>query len=455
MPVEQQEIDLSDWTPEELANFLKQSKNIPLWNKYCEENKEWQPNLHEQEFRNTNLRGVNLKRAVSLQPRFFSGADLSGATFPENFEFDLSSIEVVSKAGRNLLTAILSICFYCWIVRLGTTDASLLINFSRTKIPLVNADILIKGFYFLMPILILFMNLYFVICMHTFLIKLKKMPAFFPDGASIHQKIYPWFLSFFARYIHQNVREKNNAHRPELIIGLALGWFAVPATMLAFWYQSLAEQDYFTSTTQLLAITFSFMLNFYLQNLFFSDHSRDRRRNKTTERETKTKIIFLSVNSLSIAITFVAIFIWLTLFFTDIKIPLPHLYANLERAALSQKLVGWSIEDFKKTRGVHLREINFKHGDAREVFMVNSDLQGSVLKYVDFRKADLRCVNFSKSDLSFSQFEGSLLDEADFTGANLCDIKWRQIKSIKNAKISKAKNLPAGFKVWAINNGAE
>ena len=57
-------------------------------------------------------------------------------------------------------------------------------------------------------------------------------------------------------------------------------------------------------------------------------------------------------------------------------------------------------------------------------------------------------------DLSGSDLLDAVLDRADLRFANVRDIDWKGIRSIKGTNVFGIKNAPAGFFVWAKNTGS-
>jgi hypothetical protein len=49
---------------------------------------------------------------------------------------------------------------------------------------------------------------------------------------------------------------------------------------------------------------------------------------------------------------------------------------------------------------------------------------------------------------------GAALDDADLRSADVKDIQWQHIKSIKAANIAAVRNPPPGFVEWALKSGA-
>lgn len=120
-------------------------------------------------------------------------------------------------------------------------------------------------------------------------------------------------------------------------------------------------------------------------------------------------------------------------------------------------------------QGVHLERANLLRAD-----LSAADLRGSALRKADLTFADLQSTNFrgsnledadlananlTNSDLVGSDLAGAKLDGADLFSADLRDtnlqgISWQHIAALKSANIEGVKNAPAGFRDWALKNGA-
>ncbi len=58
------------------------------------------------------------------------------------------------------------------------------------------------------------------------------------------------------------------------------------------------------------------------------------------------------------------------------------------------------------------------------------------------------------ADYTEANLAGANLANTDLHDANLNNIRWREIASLKMANISGVKNAPDGFVSWAVKNGA-
>jgi len=123
----------------------------------------------------------------------------------------------------------------------------------------------------------------------------------------------------------------------------------------------------------------------------------------------------------------------------------------------------------------YLRNINLPHADLLRADISGSDMGGAMLRGADLSEATLIFTNFrgadlggarlddsdltnadlSKAILSGADFSGATLDKADLRNADLSGIaNWKSIKSIQLANILNCTDAPAGFRDWALANGA-
>ncbi|MGA8090188.1 MAG: pentapeptide repeat-containing protein [Terracidiphilus sp.] len=121
-----------------------------------------------------------------------------------------------------------------------------------------------------------------------------------------------------------------------------------------------------------------------------------------------------------------------------------------------------------------LQGIHLEHADLLRADLSAADLRGSALGSAHLEYANLHFANFrgsnleravlSNANLSDADLVGTRLDDAKLDGADLSSadlrnadlqsIAWQQIATIQSANIAGVKNAPAGFRAWALKNGA-
>jgi len=117
---------------------------------------------------------------------------------------------------------------------------------------------------------------------------------------------------------------------------------------------------------------------------------------------------------------------------------------KLERASLIR--ADFSAADL---RGSDLEVADFTDADLH-----SSNFRGSNLKGASFAEANMNDVDLWGSNLAEANLERTDLGGADLRMADLRNIRWQELKSIKAANIAGVKNAPEGFVAWALRNGA-
>ena len=100
-------------------------------------------------------------------------------------------------------------------------------------------------------------------------------------------------------------------------------------------------------------------------------------------------------------------------------------------------------------RGGDFSDCNLTLADLNSANLRNASLEAADLAQADLRNSDLNGANLAGADLS-----GAALDDADLRSTDLAGVQWRQIKSISGANIAAVRNASAGFREWALKNGA-
>ena len=114
-------------------------------------------------------------------------------------------------------------------------------------------------------------------------------------------------------------------------------------------------------------------------------------------------------------------------------------HANLLRADLSAADLRGSALDSARLDYANLHFANFR----------GSNLERAILSNANMSDADLVGTN-----LDSARLDGVDLSSADLRNADLRSAEWQQIAAIKSANIAGVKNAPAGFREWALKNGA-
>jgi hypothetical protein len=117
---------------------------------------------------------------------------------------------------------------------------------------------------------------------------------------------------------------------------------------------------------------------------------------------------------------------------------------RLERSSLLR--ANFSAADVRAGdfRGADLSDANLHGANFR-----GGNFSGTILRRAELDDADLVDANLSNADLAGASLANTDLRRTDLNGA-----RWRDIASIKGANIGGMKDLPEGFRAWALQHGA-
>jgi Pentapeptide repeats (8 copies) len=116
-----------------------------------------------------------------------------------------------------------------------------------------------------------------------------------------------------------------------------------------------------------------------------------------------------------------------------------------------------------------LRDANFRFADLSDAELRSANFRGGHLEGADFQRANLEDVDLTEADLSganltganlfdveldSANLSGAILADADLRNASVSNLRWRELRSVKNANIYGVKNAPEGFVAWAKQHGA-
>jgi uncharacterized protein YjbI with pentapeptide repeats len=82
-----------------------------------------------------------------------------------------------------------------------------------------------------------------------------------------------------------------------------------------------------------------------------------------------------------------------------------------------------------------------------------ANFRQSNLRNAGFQRTNLEDADLSGADLSEADFSGATLTNADLSNTNLAHLRWRDIRSLKNANIYGVKNAPEGFVSRVFRHG--
>ena len=203
-------------------------------------------NLQSAKLAKADLKDAKLYRAILAEATLedvknltvdqLRAVNLAGATLPKDlYEFDdLREVLSQSRHARDFFFILAGFCGYSVFVLWNTSDFALLTNESAGAIA---AGIPAMWFVYVGPLVLLVSYAVFLRLIQQLWKRLVNLPAIFPNGETLNEKVSNWFTAAVA-YPNLGGKVGLIPKWQRLILGL-LTRFLIPATQLFFWWKSL------------------------------------------------------------------------------------------------------------------------------------------------------------------------------------------------------------------------
>jgi uncharacterized protein YjbI with pentapeptide repeats len=364
------------------------------------------------------FRGAKLKGALGLEAWQFRGADVTEAELPEPIA-EFKSVELVSKIAPAAAKQFLA------------TDVSLILGSATQKLPIVQTEIPIVGFYWFAPFVLVIAALYFQLNLHGMWEALAKLPAIFPDGRRIDEHVYPWLLMQKVR-AHYPRLQNSYTLIPQLDnrLGSLLAYGAVPVTLLAFWFRAGVRHGLLLSGWHVLLVAIA---GFVAAQ--FHQHATDTLCGVPLGSGWQS---FPSGIPAKWWTALIASGLALALITGQTAMRTFYLHG----AELTTKPAGWKDEqvDLSNVTGANLFGANLDGAWLDGAFLVKADLASANLGEASLRRANLRDAN-----LIYAKLEGAKLELTDLRGANLTGATGLTESQLREAVCDERTSLPEGF----------
>ena len=414
-------------------------------------------NLQDTLLRGAHLANATLSEATGLLPEQLADTNLRRAKLPDkDFEFEaLGKVDELSKNSGVLFLSMLVSCVFTWLTIATTSDPALLANSISSKLPVIDVEIPIVGFYWAAPFLLFGVYLYFHLYLQRLWETMTTLPAIFPDGMSLDRKTHAWLMNDLVRAHFLHLKES----RPPFSwvqekLSVFLGWWVVPLTMLMLWGRYLTRRDWLVTGLHiaLLGCTLWAGLLFYriavatLRN--FPKETIAWRKPWRYYRFYWRGAYGLLVGAELWLFSFAAIttyYKWEKLTNFDPRTPTGVVLdwvrgsslVDFTEAAVSSKPDEWKKDELYKVKGAYLRNANLHHLAGGSAFLAKADLreanlQEAMLQRADLRAADLIKANLHSADLSGADLQDAYLSEMDLRQTHLTEA------NLQGAHLSKA-----------------
>ena len=426
--------------------------------------------LSETIFRNALLIRARLGETKTAGMRL-GGAVVTNALLPEQIRvFDvLHSVAESSRVARKLYAWLLAGLAFSALTLAATGDAQLLTNATSSPLPVIQTPFPTANFYWYAPVILLALYLYFHLQLQHQWRLISRLPAVFPDGTPLDEKIFPWLLNTWVRNFSSKLSGRNKRSslaasikrnlglesligrvRNFLVVGMC--WYAVPVFLAALWARYLPRHDWAGTRLQIVILSLSIVFAIALHFL-----AKQTLRNKKRPSWGTLGLILLCtlpVLAVTSSLSHKAIegdlntdtvklrwlpweVSWLPAGYT---VPLPRdrgfaagvqrwLRADIAEQIVSDKPANYDPGDpdqLKWVRGARLHGANLNHLIANAAFLNNAKLNAASLRRANLYLAQLQGASLRGADLSGVDLRFADLSHADLTGADLTGADLRE-----------------------------
>jgi uncharacterized protein YjbI with pentapeptide repeats len=405
-------------------------------------------NLLNAKLQDSDLRDADLKDAEFLLGKQLAGSDLGGARLPDSgLEFGgLEIVEQISRNARTILFSTLLACVYTWLTVATTTDPLLLTNSISSPLPIIRTEIPIAGFFWVAPLILLGLYLYFHIYLQRLWENLAELPAVFPDGTRLDKKAYPWLLNgLVARQFKRLRNSRPQFSRLQTVLSVLLAWWTVPITLLVLWLRYLPRHDWLGTVLHAVLAIASIGGGI----LFYRTAMGTLRRDKNFGISSNGFRTGAGGVKRAAFVTVMLIFFFgfsygaihgiphttihaANLNALDVRLWVPRLMEMLGNSTfvdfieenLSTQPANWAEKsNLGLIKGARLKNADLAYARARSAFLVKADLRRANLFGADLRNADLRLADLQEANLRFAHLSGARLDGVRLKDASLQGVK--------------------------------
>jgi uncharacterized protein YjbI with pentapeptide repeats len=419
--------------------------------------------LHGAVFYGADAREALFTGAGGVTQTQFAGADLRYATLPDpvaNFSLLDHLKELTTSAGRAFI-GLLTVCAFVLRTVFGTPDAAFYRDGDTVSIPLLGTSfstIPARVFFFIAPLLVIGACAYFQSELKRLWSEIGSLPAFFPDGRSLEQRVQPWFLNRVITAHSANIAVRNGVGAVERAAIPLLAWGIVPVTALCIWARILPLHN------PLL------MFGWYLPMValsagiaaatFGSALSTLQRGVRAGRQQELAKMPLLSRAPVPLALSVYAVLAVVAVVLLQ-AIPAygswyrggaapaegwlrSYLSPDLSKAAVSVRPDGWSASQdptYSLIIGARLQGVDLHYAKCERTFLPRADLSSANLDGADLSNADLHYADLSNCSLH-ANLSGAHMEHVILRGVDFHHLSGRLLGMKKDVPLS-ARDLSA------------
>lgn len=443
------------------------------------------------DFRDANLEKADLADSRNLVVSLVARANLADCQLPEDQQkfSGLDYVKDASSITSTLFTTLLVACGYAGITVFTTSDVALLTNTGTTSLPLLGVGISVASFYIAAPFMLLALYIYFHLNLQHLWDALANLPAVFPDGQRLDQRVYPWLFNWLPSSYFIQIKQLKNPRlffaRLQRYLSAFFAWYFVPLTLIFMWFRYLYVREWWVTIWHLGLMTVAawFCFRFgYLAKITLQGQNGEKpgriMLNAIMTGSVLLLLVFISdgfifgvpaklEKNLAPPIAWYQLHRWLLpeVLYWPLHLKIVVNFEEKDVSTKTSKGEGQKgdqegAKEMFLARGAPLKGRNLRYAYAKGAFMARADLRQAILEGAYLRRADLREAKLGESGtdedrviltgaflfeanltkaclyravLYKATLEGAILEEADLSRAVLAEA------NLSNANLQKAK----------------
>lgn len=401
--------------------------------------------LREARLVNADLEAADLSTVRHLKGTQLGGCNVAFVTWPPGF--DIPGLELAKESARNYgvqLVSLLMACLYSWLTIGSAERLDLITNASATFFPFLEVSLPLVGFYFVAPLILFALYLSFYLHLEILWERLASLPAVFPDGLNLAQKVDPPLVDVLIErqmlHIHSDPRQRGGSSRVRLALAFIIVNRLVPVTLAFYWLTYLPRHEPLGTALHLVLLFASLAAS----RIFWLTLRRTLQRRISDVRLRRRLPLFgwgatlVAVVALSWGVLAGPRLPWGDFFYVDLS------YQEISTPRGEGGGDG-SDPDGAPSQGARLAGRNLRFGRLEGAFLVQADLErarleGSSLRLADLRRAQLDHADLRHADLWRARLGGADLLQARLVGADLAEADLRKA-SLQRADLRRANLL--------------
>ena len=176
-------------------------------------------NFRKADLSHASLNGIPTSSQTTVADTSFGMANLTGTKLPPSlngFRETLKNLEETSKQARLLHAWLVGICLFSLLTVFTSIDTLSKVDTIQLPLPLFQVQVPSLTFLVGVPILGLVIFFYFHFYLSHLYQSLATLPAYFPDGLSLRQRLYPWILNLcIHEWQMQSLRKLEQINLPD------------------------------------------------------------------------------------------------------------------------------------------------------------------------------------------------------------------------------------------------